>query len=71
MSQLNDTSVTLEWSEPLDRGGRTDLTYRLLCAVCKVNGVRESPWQRRDPGSEPGPTPPASRPGIGRTLLPL
>uniref|UniRef100_H3BYK9 Fibronectin type-III domain-containing protein n=2 Tax=Tetraodon nigroviridis TaxID=99883 RepID=H3BYK9_TETNG len=34
VSQLNDTSVTLEWSEPLDRGGRSDLTYRLLCSVC-------------------------------------
>ncbi|XP_029695845.1 ephrin type-B receptor 4-like isoform X1 [Takifugu rubripes] len=34
VSQLNDTSVTLEWSEPLDRGGRTDLTYRVVCSVC-------------------------------------
>uniref|UniRef100_A0A674N7C7 receptor protein-tyrosine kinase n=1 Tax=Takifugu rubripes TaxID=31033 RepID=A0A674N7C7_TAKRU len=32
VSQLNDTSVTLEWSEPLDRGGRTDLTYRVVCS---------------------------------------
>ncbi|XP_005461219.2 LOW QUALITY PROTEIN: ephrin type-B receptor 4b [Oreochromis niloticus] len=34
VSQLNDTTVTLEWSEPLDRGGRQDLTYRVLCSTC-------------------------------------
>ncbi|XP_029381647.1 ephrin type-B receptor 4-like isoform X2 [Echeneis naucrates] len=32
--QVNDTTVTLEWSEPLDRGGRGDLTYRVLCSSC-------------------------------------
>ncbi|XP_075891323.1 ephrin type-B receptor 4b-like isoform X2 [Nelusetta ayraudi] len=34
VSQINGTSVTLEWSEPLDRGGRADLTYRVLCSSC-------------------------------------
>ncbi|XP_058479626.1 ephrin type-B receptor 4b-like isoform X1 [Solea solea] len=34
VSQVNDTTVTLEWSEPLDRGGRGDLTYRVLCSSC-------------------------------------
>uniref|UniRef100_A0A7N8WMX8 receptor protein-tyrosine kinase n=1 Tax=Mastacembelus armatus TaxID=205130 RepID=A0A7N8WMX8_9TELE len=34
VSQINDTTVTLEWSEPLDRGGRGDLTYRVLCSNC-------------------------------------
>ncbi|XP_056224842.1 ephrin type-B receptor 4b isoform X1 [Seriola aureovittata] len=34
VSQINDTTVTLEWSEPLDRGGRGDLTYRVLCSSC-------------------------------------
>lgn len=34
VSQINDTSVTLEWSEPLDRGGRGDLSYRVLCSRC-------------------------------------
>ncbi|XP_073330821.1 ephrin type-B receptor 4b-like isoform X1 [Pagrus major] len=34
VSQINDTSVTLEWSEPLDRGGRGDLTYTVLCSLC-------------------------------------
>uniref|UniRef100_A0A8D2ZV02 receptor protein-tyrosine kinase n=1 Tax=Scophthalmus maximus TaxID=52904 RepID=A0A8D2ZV02_SCOMX len=34
VSQVNDTMVTLEWSEPLDRGGRGDLTYGVLCSGC-------------------------------------
>ncbi|XP_049423669.1 ephrin type-B receptor 4b-like isoform X1 [Epinephelus fuscoguttatus] len=34
VSQVNDTSVTLEWSEPLNRGGRGDLNYRVLCSSC-------------------------------------
>ncbi|XP_068569138.1 ephrin type-B receptor 4b-like isoform X2 [Cebidichthys violaceus] len=34
VSQINDSSVTLEWSEPLDRGGRVDLVYRVLCSIC-------------------------------------
>ncbi|KAM6892562.1 ephrin type-B receptor 4b-like, partial [Xenentodon cancila] len=34
VSHPNDTMVTLEWSEPLDRGGRRDLTYRVLCSSC-------------------------------------
>lgn len=34
VSNINDTSVTLEWREPLDRGGRGDLTYRVLCFLC-------------------------------------
>ncbi|XP_068164362.1 ephrin type-B receptor 4b isoform X2 [Antennarius striatus] len=37
VSQINDTMVTLEWSEPLDRGGRVDLTYRVLCSVCRTS----------------------------------
>nr|XP_023659288.1 ephrin type-B receptor 4-like [Paramormyrops kingsleyae] len=34
MTQINDTSVTLEWSEPLDNGGRRDLNYALHCLRC-------------------------------------
>lgn len=34
VSQINDTMVTLEWSEPLERGGRLDLTYSVLCSCC-------------------------------------
>ncbi|MEQ2159615.1 hypothetical protein GOODEAATRI_024823, partial [Goodea atripinnis] len=37
--QLNDTMVTLEWREPLDRGGRGDLSYRLLCSDCGAAGA--------------------------------
>nr|XP_046236706.1 ephrin type-B receptor 4b-like isoform X2 [Scatophagus argus] len=40
VSQINDTSVTLEWSEPLERGGRGDLTYRVLCSVCGTTTSR-------------------------------
>ncbi|XP_058239158.1 ephrin type-B receptor 4a isoform X4 [Hemibagrus wyckioides] len=32
--QINDTSVTLEWSEPVDSGGRSDLSYSVECRVC-------------------------------------
>ncbi|KAA0706443.1 Ephrin type-B receptor 4 [Triplophysa tibetana] len=34
IAQVNDTVVTLEWSEPLDRGGRSDLTYSIKCERC-------------------------------------
>ncbi|XP_070711371.1 ephrin type-B receptor 4b-like [Pempheris klunzingeri] len=34
VSHINDTSVTLDWTEPLNRGGRGDLTYRVLCSSC-------------------------------------
>ncbi|XP_077062821.1 ephrin type-B receptor 4a isoform X2 [Siphateles boraxobius] len=34
--QVNDTSLTLEWSEPLDSGGRSDLTYSVECRVCST-----------------------------------
>ncbi|XP_068612084.1 ephrin type-B receptor 4b-like [Brachionichthys hirsutus] len=36
VSQINDTMVTLEWSEPLDRGGRVDLTFRIMCSLCRT-----------------------------------
>lgn len=34
--QVNDTSLTLEWSEPLDSGGRSDLTYSVECRMCST-----------------------------------
>ncbi len=34
--QVNDTSLTLEWSEPLDCGGRSDLTYSVECRMCST-----------------------------------
>ncbi|XP_051547832.1 ephrin type-B receptor 4a-like isoform X1 [Myxocyprinus asiaticus] len=36
--QVNDTSLTLEWSEPLDSGGRSDLTYSVECRMCLMPG---------------------------------
>ncbi|XP_032437831.1 ephrin type-B receptor 4b-like isoform X2 [Xiphophorus hellerii] len=38
VSQLNDSSLILEWMEPLDRGGRGDLSYRLACSSCRDAG---------------------------------
>ncbi|XP_069010632.1 ephrin type-A receptor 6-like isoform X1 [Embiotoca jacksoni] len=34
MSNLNDTSLLLEWSPPSDTGGRRDLTYNVMCKRC-------------------------------------
>ncbi|XP_026110884.1 ephrin type-B receptor 4-like isoform X2 [Carassius auratus] len=41
--QVNDTSLTLEWSEPLDSGGRSDLTYSVECRMCPAPGVPCAP----------------------------
>uniref|UniRef100_A0A667ZQX3 receptor protein-tyrosine kinase n=1 Tax=Myripristis murdjan TaxID=586833 RepID=A0A667ZQX3_9TELE len=38
VTQINDTMVTLEWSEPLERGGRSDLTYSVSCSRCRSKG---------------------------------
>ncbi|KAF7696391.1 hypothetical protein HF521_006485 [Silurus meridionalis] len=32
--QVNDTMVVLEWSEPVERGGRLDLSYAVECVRC-------------------------------------
>lgn len=62
MSQINDTMVTLEWSEPLDRGGRLDLTYRVLCSVCLTPVQVQDPLKTRGwgplGGAGPGSCPP-------------
>ncbi|XP_038602854.1 ephrin type-A receptor 8 [Tachyglossus aculeatus] len=34
ISSVNGTSVTLEWGPPLDRGGRSDVTYNVICRRC-------------------------------------
>lgn len=34
VAQLNASAVVLEWSEPVDTGGRSDLSYRVLCERC-------------------------------------
>ncbi|CAG5874453.1 unnamed protein product [Menidia menidia] len=31
----NDTTLSLEWNDPLDNGGRTDLSYAIKCSVCR------------------------------------
>ncbi|XP_077343358.1 ephrin type-A receptor 7 isoform X4 [Lithobates pipiens] len=31
---INQTTVTLEWSPPADSGGRNDVTYRVICKRC-------------------------------------
>ncbi|KAM9036839.1 ephrin type-A receptor 8 [Sarcophilus harrisii] len=34
ISSVNGTSVTLEWDPPLDKGGRSDITYNAVCRRC-------------------------------------
>uniref|UniRef100_A0A665V6C4 receptor protein-tyrosine kinase n=1 Tax=Echeneis naucrates TaxID=173247 RepID=A0A665V6C4_ECHNA len=34
-TKINDTTLSLEWNEPLDNGGRTDLGYAVRCSVCR------------------------------------
>ncbi|XP_072441182.1 ephrin type-A receptor 6 isoform X2 [Chiloscyllium punctatum] len=31
---INDSSLILEWSPPVDTGGRKDLTYNVICKMC-------------------------------------
>ncbi|XP_006626221.1 ephrin type-A receptor 7 isoform X1 [Lepisosteus oculatus] len=31
---INQTTVSLEWSPPADSGGRNDVTYRIMCRRC-------------------------------------
>ncbi|XP_061089621.1 ephrin type-B receptor 4a-like isoform X2 [Conger conger] len=38
VTQINDTLLTLEWSEPLEGGGRLDLSYRVECQRCGALG---------------------------------
>ncbi|KAJ7420475.1 Ephrin type-B receptor 3 [Pitangus sulphuratus] len=36
ISNVNETSLVLEWSEPQDTGGRDDLLYNIICKKCSV-----------------------------------
>ncbi|XP_075876660.1 ephrin type-B receptor 4a-like [Nelusetta ayraudi] len=36
VTQMNDSTLSLEWNEPLDSGGRTDLSYSVRCSACRV-----------------------------------
>lgn len=31
---INQSTVSLEWSPPTDNGGRSDVTYRVICWRC-------------------------------------
>ncbi|XP_077479507.1 ephrin type-A receptor 5-like isoform X1 [Stigmatopora argus] len=37
-SNVNETSVFLEWSVPMEFGGRKDIRYNILCREVKLNG---------------------------------
>lgn len=43
ISNVNETSVLLEWSPPLSSGGRQDLTYNVVCKRCSRDGPRCMP----------------------------
>lgn len=34
ISNINETSVILDWSWPLDTGGRKDVTFNIICKKC-------------------------------------
>lgn len=34
ISSVNETSLSLEWDEPEDSGGRSDLVYNVVCKKC-------------------------------------
>uniref|UniRef100_A0A8D3D5F0 receptor protein-tyrosine kinase n=1 Tax=Scophthalmus maximus TaxID=52904 RepID=A0A8D3D5F0_SCOMX len=40
ISNVNETSVNLEWSAPRSSGGRQDLTYNVVCKRCGPDGRR-------------------------------
>uniref|UniRef100_A0A3Q4BN76 receptor protein-tyrosine kinase n=1 Tax=Mola mola TaxID=94237 RepID=A0A3Q4BN76_MOLML len=35
INQMNDSTLSLAWNEPLDSGGRSDLSYSVRCSVCR------------------------------------
>lgn len=37
ISNINETSVILDWSWPLDTGGRKDVTFNVICRKCGWN----------------------------------
>ncbi|MEQ2205300.1 Ephrin type-A receptor 4-A, partial [Xenoophorus captivus] len=43
ISNVNETSVNLEWSPPRSSGGRQDLTYNVVCKRCGPDGRRCQP----------------------------
>lgn len=45
ISSVNETSLSLEWEEPEDTGGRSDLVYNVVCKKCSRDS---SPCTRCD-----------------------
>ncbi|KAM7399727.1 hypothetical protein PAMP_018975 [Pampus punctatissimus] len=43
ISNVNETSVNLEWTPPRSSGGRQDLTYNVVCKRCGPDGRRCQP----------------------------
>uniref|UniRef100_A0A8C2EI54 receptor protein-tyrosine kinase n=1 Tax=Cyprinus carpio TaxID=7962 RepID=A0A8C2EI54_CYPCA len=43
ISNVNETSVLLEWSPPVSSGGRQDLTYNVVCKQCVRDTQRCTP----------------------------
>uniref|UniRef100_A0A8C2L0V1 receptor protein-tyrosine kinase n=1 Tax=Cyprinus carpio TaxID=7962 RepID=A0A8C2L0V1_CYPCA len=43
ISNVNETSVNLEWTAPASSGGRQDLAYNVICKRCNSDGQRCQP----------------------------
>lgn len=43
ISNVNETSLILEWSEPRDLGGRDDLLYNVICKKCRGSSGTGAP----------------------------
>ncbi|XP_006008509.1 ephrin type-A receptor 4 isoform X1 [Latimeria chalumnae] len=43
ISNVNETSVNLEWSTPYNTGGRSDITYKVVCKRCGTDLSRCRP----------------------------
>uniref|UniRef100_A0A8C7X2E7 Ephrin type-B receptor 3 n=1 Tax=Oryzias sinensis TaxID=183150 RepID=A0A8C7X2E7_9TELE len=52
ISSVNETSLSLEWEEPDDTGGRSDLVYNVVCKKCLRDS---SPCMRCDDNVEISP----------------
>ncbi|XP_029560036.1 ephrin type-B receptor 3 isoform X1 [Salmo trutta] len=52
ISTVNETSIALEWEEPLDVGGRDDVIYNVVCKKCLRD---QSPCSRCDDNMDMSP----------------
>ncbi|KAK9401132.1 epha4-b: Receptor protein-tyrosine kinase, partial [Crotalus adamanteus] len=39
ISNVNETSVNLEWSSPQNKGGREDVSYNVVCKRCGASDL--------------------------------